>query len=543
MKNNTMSSPARKLWVWTALFFGLFAAVPSLSVHSISRFFLSFVLWTVIFGIGFYACWLGIRLHKRHKQEAVSAHSHRISSRMVFLIIFVMTILLEIPAILALWPGIYGADLPVQVGMFDGLINMSLHHPILHSFVGWLCIRTGEIFFHSANIGLFLYVFIVQVVFCCYALARAAQFLYHRKVPLWLLVLMNALLILSPFTQVLLCYTTKDIPYAAALLLFSIACADLLFPLPHEAAKTHAFRRAVVWGILMVMLRNQGIYIVLAVLILWVLVSWKSMRHKRNEQFAFMMVIVMAGGMLFGTWLPEVFSAEPGSKKEMLSVPIQQMAFAIKDNMENPGSVFTDEEQSKALGFFTEFDASVLDKFSADHAKDWFELEALKDNLSGFVSLYGTMLQKDLTGAVFTWADLIIPYFDFSKSPYTPMILNTSFETLAKTHDISASSKLPAYRDYLDQAVMDCSIKRGNFLSWLFDPSLCLYLMMFVLGYGIFFRNKLCVLISLFPLLYFLTILLGPVALLRYTFPYVLEWPWMAGCLWTAWHPAAKTAQ
>lgn len=52
-----------------------------------------------------------------------------------------------------------------------------------------------------------------------------------------------------------------------------------------------------------------------------------------------------------------------------------------------------------------------------------------------------------------------------------------------------------------------------------------------MLGWCIFRKSPFVLSVSLFTILYVLTMLLGPVSLLRYSFVYAIQWPFLFGAL------------
>ena len=64
--------------------------------------------------------------------------------------------LLWLPALLASWPGVYVIDNVFQVQWFlEG--NISVHHPILHTYILGFCMEAGKKIFGSYEAGLGVY--------------------------------------------------------------------------------------------------------------------------------------------------------------------------------------------------------------------------------------------------------------------------------------------------------------------------------------------------------------------------------------------------
>ena len=106
------------------------------------------------------------------------------------LIFFLLLVLFWIPAFLALFPGTFGADAPIQLAMYDGIYPLSDHQPILHTFLIGGLIHLGDVLFKNSNIGLAIYTFVFQICFCAYSISYSLSYLYKRQVSLKLLLLL-----------------------------------------------------------------------------------------------------------------------------------------------------------------------------------------------------------------------------------------------------------------------------------------------------------------------------------------------------------------
>lgn len=539
--------------IWTAFFFSLGYSIPSLAAADSSAFFSSFILSLIILLLLFFGgAYLYSNLRKRLGQskpeqepnqhrKLVLASRFRLNGRRVFWILFVCLFVSWIPAFLAFYPGTFGADAPIQLAMFQNKMELTLHHPLVHTMALGILYSIGSFIFQSPAGGIAFYILVFQILFTAYALARTSAYLYQKGVPFFLLFVMLEILAFNPIVQAAVCYTTKDIPFAAALLLFVSATCEFLYPVRvPKNKKMNGWRRRILpfigWGVLMCLLRNQGIYMVLAGTLFLAVVFWKEIRKKKIQRAVAANVLIVILAVFLGSSLPSMFSIPKGDSREMFSVPIQQIAAAIyKDETDH--RILDDQTRSEALSYF-DFESlagTEFNPFSADYAKNFFKTDLLKENPGKFLSVYFRIIRSDFNSALTSTAYLIAPYFDMRTSPFNPLIVVTSFEEYwpeGLEEEASQSSLLPGYLQWLNDTIWKTIQKDCPLWLRLFDPALVLYFMVFLFGFGIFYQKKLVLTAEIYPVLYALTMLLGPVALLRYSYVYVIEAPFLAGVFW-----------
>ena len=134
-------------------------------------------------------------------------------------------------AFLIFYPGTFGADAPSQLGMVQGVIPLSTHHPLLHTLIFGNLITLTANMFGSPHLGLSIYILVCQILFTAYAISKVLCSLYRRNIPAWILISTTFFfLAINPFVMALVCYTTKDIPFVAALLLFIVHLVEILSP-------------------------------------------------------------------------------------------------------------------------------------------------------------------------------------------------------------------------------------------------------------------------------------------------------------------------
>lgn len=603
-----MTKTAQKVWIWTSVFFALFASMGTLMHAGAGWFFLRWLLMIAVFGIvlaaGFIA-WRYVQnfLARKHIRNPLF-HKLEVQgdSRKLLRNLTILLVVLWIPAFLAFYPGTFGADAPVQLAMFNGNLTMTNHHPLLHTLVMGLLVRFGSLF-GSPNFGLALYVFLCQILFCAYAIARSLVYLYKKGMNTWYLYAAAVLLAISPFNQALVCYTTKDIPFASALLLFVISVCELLFPacgfqesasapgvisktmqqgLEHlkkninsspgatkaqttQAAasqiqsesdpKSHRFAKegdwelykspaAVLgWGLLMSLLRNQGIYMIAVGIIILIILARLFHPRRRFSFFIGLQVILLVLAWVFTSAVPKMTGTAISNPREALALPIYQIASAITENEEADRKFLSAHTLDEALAYFDQFSPESMNEEldSADYPKSIFLNDKFSQNPAAFFWLYTKVVFSSPGRALQAAAHLMAPYFDMRLSRYNGLTTITSYENYSRQTGVTPASLLPGYQGYLKGLIAASSTTHCPFWLRLFDPAVVLYLLIFMLGLALFYKNGLLWMATLYSVLYVLTMLLGPVALLRYSFVYDIQAPFLTGILFLFLHAQHQT--
>ena len=237
--------------------------------------------------------------------------------RKPFLFPFLMLCALHLPSVILCWPGIAcPGDTLSQVRMAMGDTVLSNHHPVLHTLLLRLFLRGGESLFASASVGLGCFT-LLQALFTLACFALAIRRLFRRGVSPGIRLALILYLGLNPGISNLLLVVTKDVPYAAFLLLFLLACESAargeegrLLPLCASALGTLLFR-------------SEGKYVCLVSALLFALLLPD---RRRKRVFGAAALFVAAASVLYSRALLPAVGAEPGSLREALSVPFQQTA-------------------------------------------------------------------------------------------------------------------------------------------------------------------------------------------------------------------------
>ena len=270
------------------------------------------------------------------------------------------------PAWLAYYPGICSYDITIQAEQMLSHEYIE-HHPLAHTLLVEGFLNLGRLM-GDANIGMGLYT-LLQLLVMAAALAYGISLLYYLgKRYLWLAVL-QLLGMFFPFHWYLAVSATKDILFTAFFLV-------LLFTLYRILAQGTDSLRPTIWdliyvasGALMILFRNNGKYAFLALLGCCLLTALFCRRSKSLYRRLFLTSLCsLILGMTLLKGLSWATGAVQGDKREMLSIPIQQLARTMIYHGE--AGVLPEDD-----GAMEETDRALIDDFILDRAYENYRPE------------------------------------------------------------------------------------------------------------------------------------------------------------------------
>ena len=175
-----------------------------------------------------------------------------------------------LPVFLSVFPGAFAYDAPTEWEQFkNGALNA--HHPIFHSFLIGICLEGCAKLIGSYNAGIAVYT-IFQMVIMAAIFSYALLFMRNYKIPTWLRGIAFLFWGLSPVVHLFVVSSTKDTLFSGMFLLFILNLIDMGFQQEAFFLIPHKVVSLMLSAIGMILLRNNGIYIVLAVFALAVMV-------------------------------------------------------------------------------------------------------------------------------------------------------------------------------------------------------------------------------------------------------------------------------
>ncbi len=440
-------------------------------------------------------------------------------------------LLLWTPVFLALYPGafVYDAqDEYVQVAAR----TFTMHHPLLHVLLLGGSIRAAEHFGLHANIGIACYtlfqMIVVSLVFG-YFFYLLKKWGINHKYRIAMLLIIG----LFPIFPMYAVCTAKDTLFTTALFL------SILLLL--EEAKDHdvfyGWNRKRILFILtstaMCLLRNNGVYALVVTFVAYIVVMLTQMIKankdiKRDEKNKNTKMVKITLSILFALLLYVLFSnglriacqATDNEHQEILTVPIQQIARAYQFAPE----AFSEEDVETLHEILSEEALNTYSPKISDIIKSQFDNVAYAKNPAKYRNLWMKVGMKKpfiylnawlLTSYGYWYPDAVInPYGGIPRFTFT--YTESSYFGFETEPPGVRDSKFPLLEEFYRKLSLELFQQRVPVLAWLFSPGFLFF--SFFAGWSLLLREKQYpYVLALLPVvLIWLTVLLGPTALVRY---------------------------
>jgi len=421
-----------------------------------------------------------------------------------------------LPALLSIVPGVFSYDAyaeweQVRTGMITS------HHPVLHVLlVGGLL----EGFYRltgSYNVGICVYS-LLQMFLVANALALTVVYMKKRGIGRPGRLLAMAFYGLSPVLQLFSICTTKDVLFTACQLLFMVFVLRLTGEQDRFFAEKKAQAGFALAALGTMILRNNGLYV--ALVMLAVLFFFCGKYRKRY------VLLAAAVLLLYGIYVGPLYAAlsvTGGGVEEMLSVPIQQMARVYHYDYDS-----LDARDLELL--YRVLPRENLEAYKptvADPVKCGFDREGFAANRREFFALWArwgaehplTYINSFLVGTVDFWYPGAV--MDGYKDPYG----RSSYFDYRVAEPGQEVVLLKGLHDYYEKLSWDREAQQKPLAFLVLSPGWYFLMFLVVFLYLWCYKKKKLLLPLLVPLLTMATVLLGPMALVRYVLIFFYGFP------------------
>ena len=409
-----------------------------------------------------------------------------------------------IPSLLGLYPGYFTYDAPEQ-WMMVANHTVTAHHPVLHTLLLGNIVQGIYSLTGSFNKAVFAYT-LVQLGISGLCFAYVLTFLYTTKTPVWIRRFAFLWFTLFPTVILNLFAATKDSLFAPLFLVFALLSARLI----HSPTRFFEKKRYPVFWVLITFLmstmRNNAIYAIVIFLVLLVYILRRHIKPLLIACLAFFVLYLLYTGPFYS-----LIVSQNANNKEYLSVPLQQIMRVYQEKY--PELTYADRELIEAA--FPPAAIYLYNPKISDAVKNNVDLSLMEDHKAEYFAL---------------WKRLAIKYPDIYMNsflentygfwyPKASLILSAdgrmgyfSCHSLPPAQD---NSKIPAIYNYY-QLFGDSNPIQSSWLMLLFSPGSFFFLFLYTYAYCLYQKRTAASTVLSFVALFWLTFLLGPVALVRY---------------------------
>lgn len=294
-----------------------------------------------------------------------------------------------------------------SVDLLDSSVLLTQHHPPLHTALVGLCVQAGISLAGSENLGIFIYAvlqWVVDILAISWAF-RIAQIVGAPRAPRFVALGFIALVPAYSNYSVLV---TKDVLFASALLLFAIELVYLVFCAASFDGRIAFSRRHAVMlvaGALGAALLRSGMVVAVAGgALAATLLLWRMQRRLAPEDLRpvsarsllrvplIALALVIAVNLLLARVVYPALAITPSSRREALSIPMQQVARFMRDR---PDAV--QPEDLRAIDRVLDAPSLVrlYDPSKSDPVKATYKEQTSSDDLSAFWQTWARLFARD----------------------------------------------------------------------------------------------------------------------------------------------------
>lgn len=488
-------------------------------------------VWLAILGLTPLFSSLLINLYVFLDKKKITDSVYKLSHNKLFLFSWLIIFLAWLPALFASYPGVYAYDCIFEV-RFALRDEVTMHHPIVHTLmVKWFVIDLGEKMLGNRELGFFWYC-IVQMLSLSGSMAFALRYLIKRKtnkVFTFIVFLIFAFLPVNPLMGIA---GTKDILFSAFGLFSAVFFCEIV-----DKAEKADWKQYLGLGIflfLTMLFRNQGFYVFLVTMPIGILLL-----KKRRLITTITTVIVTVVYLVFsGPFTTNVLHGVYPDylKKEYFSVPSMQLMRAYHDE----NSVMTPEQREYVESLIASYADDGAGRLGiADIYKNWFNVGLCFEDPMRFVTMWFDIGRDHTVDYIDAWGRLTIGLWYADMNYRDPEAFHPYWEYIMSTGDTqeyvilerTTPQSLQGLSDWYDNFTYQDPYQNIPVVSMLFSSGIYFWVMMIYAGWCVCKKKYNYLLVAVYPFVYWLTMLLGPVVVFRYVYLLALDAVLMIGIM------------
>ncbi len=436
------------------------------------------------------------------------------------------------PYMLLLYPGCFTPDAKDEIAQLTGkyvnawsaraiilenesfLINT--HHPVFYTEVLNITIKIGKLI--GSYSKAFELLCIVQAVVLALCLSYAVAVMKKHGARQRVIMLSAAFFALNPLFPIYAMTVVKDTFFCALFVLVIALTYELLTLDILSRGRLISYFAAV---FVFIMTRNNGIYIMVLVLIAAALVSLKDKKRTLKIGSAVIAAVLVFQLGVVGALYPAM-GISKGSTRELLSVPFQQTARYVHDYRDDVSK----EEEEAILGVLNgnlDEIGKSYDKEIADSVKSQYCKYADSNDLKAYIKAWLTGLKKHPDSYIQAYLNLHYGWFSFEGNKQI---------AYSKISDKHIDTLIDGFDNYMGKEIFRDLVNYGLDSLMKFPPTaavleMATYSWLYVLLLIFAVKKKRFKALAATGAVYFnyLICFAGPVAYMRYAVPMACALP------------------
>ena len=296
-----------------------------------------------------------------------------------FIVVALLLFIVWLPYFLNYYPGITSFDTHYQLMQGFGVVPYNNHHPALHTFIMSSVVKIGHAITGDYNFGIALYA-ILQMIFCAITVSFVIYYMGKKNINPIIKMITFLCFAFVPFVPQFSIAVWKDVPFAMFMVWLLIGIIEMITNEENFFAKKRNLGLFMLITLCVLFFRNNGVYIILLTLpfaIVWRRKYWKQILIILGIPIIFYYIIT---GPVFTK-----FNIAKSSSKEMLSIPMQQMARIVKYKGDE-----LSEEDKNIIGQYINIDTAAenYDPTISDPIKNEFNDGTFNQDKLNLIKLY-----------------------------------------------------------------------------------------------------------------------------------------------------------
>ena len=457
------------------------------------------------------------KIESKSKIQKSDLFKPNIKSYIVIAIVFFIAWL---PYFLNYYPGITSFDTNYQLMQGFGVYEYSNHHPVLHTIIITIIVKIGYAIAGNYNFGIAL-CSIIQMLLCASTLSFVLYYMSKKNIHYLVKVITFIFFAICPFIPQFSIAIWKDVPFALCMVLFTICLIEIMTNEKEFIEKTRYNLLLSIIATLIMFFRNNGIYIILGT-VPFILIFRK--RYWKRLFVAFLVPITMYF-IITGPIYAKLNIAK-SSSREMLSIPIQQMARIVKYKYDE----LTVEEKEKIATYIPiEEVGELYNPTISDPVKNTFSSEEFERNKLDLFKLYAKLALKfpgetmeSLVGNTYGYYYPEVTTYAIATGTYTQVFDNEKFMDI----HLNPIIKIPL----IDKIINSIYNKKIPMVSLIANIGFAFWVLLAIFTFGIYKKNYRLAICYIPIVLLYLTCLASPVSgELRYIYSMFLCLPLFIG--------------
>ncbi len=403
-------SLSKKILSGIFTFFMIIGEIITVTEDFMYLFKLSYFILTIFKIIGFYITFTYLYQLLDYKLSKLNNDGYKSKSKLLnkyitlldkypFRTSFVTILLFFSIYLIAFYPIVLSPDPSFQIKMYFNehtkyidwviqrcsTVNMTNHHPILHTYLLGICLSIGRIILND-NFGLFIYTLIQTVVYAS-TLSYTIKFLKKNDISTKYSLILLLIYGLVPMFGFYTVAAVKDTFYTSFMILFVLWIYDFIKNNKEEKKDIKSYINLFIIILLLTLFRQNGKYIVILT------IPFIYFFSKKNRfRILVVSILFLVSSWSFNNIVIPALGVSDGSIREALSVPFQQTARLVKYHED-----IIDEKDKKVIDVVLNYDG-ISENYNpnlADPIKNSYNKNTTNEQLSDYFKVWFKYLLKE----------------------------------------------------------------------------------------------------------------------------------------------------